>query len=331
MPRVLIGAALLRHAKGSYREILQAGGFEIVYPKFHRLLTENELLAELEGVDAALAGGEPYTRRVFEARPQLKVVSRSGVGYDSVDVPAATDHGVPVTVTPCNHDAVAEHTFALILALAKQVIPQHAALQRGDWPRSPTRHLRGQTLGIVGLGRIGKAVALRARAFGMKVIACDPRPNREFVAQQQIELMPLERVCSEADFVSLHLPLDSTTSGLINRACFERMKPTAYLINTARGGVVNEAELIEALRSKRIAGAGLDVFEVEPLRDSPLSRLDNVTITAHTAGVDLQSSQDMSEMAADTIVRLSRGEWPEELIVNPEAKLKFRWNASSIG
>jgi phosphoglycerate dehydrogenase-like enzyme len=329
MPRVLIGAATLRTTGGPFRDVFRDGGFEVVWPAVTgRQMTEDELLAELaNGIDATLAGSETYTRRVFAARPQLKVVARNGVGYDAVDVAAATDHGVPVTVAPANDEAVAEHAFALILALAKKVIPQHEDLRRGEWRRQLTRPLRTQTLGIAGLGRIGRALAVRGKAFGMTVIAHEPCPDAAFVKQHAIELMPLELLFERSDYVSLHLPLTPESKGMIDRRFFERMKPTAYLVNTARGPVVNEADLVDALRSKRIAGAGLDVFEVEPVGPAPVTHLDNVVMTAHTAGVDAKSAEDMATLAAQTIVQLSRGDWPDGLVVNPSVKVGFEWKS----
>src|SRR5690242_6000453 len=147
MPKVLIGAATLRNVE-SYRRVLREGGFEIVFPPTARQMTEDELIAALDGIDAVLAGSEPYTPRVLDARPQLKVIARNGVGYDAVDVPAATAHGIPVTVAPANSEAVAELTFALILALAKNILTQHLALIKGGWTRQATQPLRGRTLGI---------------------------------------------------------------------------------------------------------------------------------------------------------------------------------------
>jgi phosphoglycerate dehydrogenase-like enzyme len=327
MPRVLICPTPLRAADGPFRDILQQAGFDLAFPSVTHQMSEAELIVNLDGIDASLAGSEPYTRRVLDARPQLKVIARNGVGYDAVDLDAATDHGVPVTVSPANAEAVAEHAFALMLALAKQVLPQHEALRRGDWLRQLTRPIRGQTLGIAGLGRIGRALSIRGKAFGMRVVAYEPFPNAEFVRQQAVELMPLERVFEQSDFISLHLPLTPESRGVIDRRFFDRMKPTAFLINTARGGVVNEADLVTALRERHIAGAGLDVFETEPPGDSPVTKLDNVVMTAHTAGVDVKSGEDMAALAAQTIVQLSRGEWPEGLVVNPAVRGPFRWNS----
>jgi D-3-phosphoglycerate dehydrogenase / 2-oxoglutarate reductase len=326
MPRVLVCPAPLRAAeRGPFRAIFEDAGFEVAFPTVGHQMSEHELLANLEGIDASLAGSEPYTRRVLEARPLLKVIARNGVGYDAVDVAAASDHGIAVTVAPANQEAVAEHTFALILALAKQVLPQHDAIRRGVWLRQMTRPVRGQTLGLAGLGRIGKAVALRGKAFGMRVIAYEPYPDNAFVRQQGVELVSLEELFEQADYISLHLPLTAESRGGIDRRFIGRMKPTAFLVNTARGPIVNEADLVEALREKRIAGAGLDVFENEPPGDSPVVRLDNVVLTAHTAGVDAKSGEDMATLAAHTIVQLSRGEWPEPLVVNPIVKDRFQW------
>jgi phosphoglycerate dehydrogenase-like enzyme len=328
MPRVLIGAATLRHVDGPYRTALRDGGFEVVYPSVGRQLSEDEILAELQGIDAVLAGSEPYTPRVLDANPQLRVIARNGVGLDAVDVPAATARGVPVTVAPANAEAVAEHTFALILALAKQVIPQHVAMLTGAWPRQMTQPVRGKTLGLAGLGRIGKAVAMRAKAFGMKVIAYEPYPDKAFVEQEAVELVPLERLFAESDYVSLHLPLSEETRRCIDRRYLGLMKPTAYFVNTARGGVVNEADLVETLKAKKIAGAGLDVFELEPPGDCEVTKLGNVVLTAHTAGVDAKSGEDMALLAAQTIVQLSRDEWPAAVVVNSAVKDGFKWKKS---
>ncbi len=324
MPRVLIAAATLR-TETAFRDILRRAGFEVVFPEIARQLTEDEILTELRGIDAVLAGSEPYTPRVLDAHPQLKVIARNGVGYDAVDVAAATARGIPVTVAPANLGAVAEHTFALLLALAKQILPQDRAVRQGGWPRQATQPLRGRTLGLAGLGRIGKAVAVRAAAFEMKLLAYEPYPDQAFVQQYGVSLVSMEQLFAESDYVSLHLPLSAESRALIDRRYLGRMKPTAYFINTSRGGVVNEADLLEVLRDKKIAGAGLDVFADEPPGDSPLLKLDNVVLTAHTAGVDARSGTEMSTLAAETIVRLSRGEWPAALVVNPEVKDKFQW------
>jgi D-3-phosphoglycerate dehydrogenase / 2-oxoglutarate reductase len=326
MPKVLIAPMTLAKVQGLYRQVLLDAGFELVLSGVDHQMVEDELLAALDGIDAALAGSEPYSARVIAARPQLRVIARVGVGYDAVDVAAATAHGIAVTTTPgTNHDSVAEHTFALLLGLSRDLVPQHLGVKSGGWPRRTTLPLRGAALGIAGLGRIGKAVALRGEAFGMKLLAYDPYPDHAFAAAHGIALMPFERLLAESDFLSLHLPVTAETHHLINRQTLKRMKPTAFLVNTARGALVNEADLLEALRAGRLAGAGLDVFEQEPPGKSPLFELDNVLLTPHGAGTDRKSRDDMALSAAEAIVALSRGEWPAEKVVNPEVRPTFRW------
>ncbi len=326
MPKVLIAPIALAKLQAPFVSLLRDAGFELVYPNRMGQLTEDELLDHLKGVSASLAGSEPYTRRVLQAHPQLRVIARAGVGYDAVDVAAATDLGVAVAIAPgTNHDAVAEHTFAHILALAKGLIPQHLSVKSGGWPRGATIPLRGRTLGIIGLGRIGKAVALRGLAFGMKLIAYEPFPDTAFVQKHGIPLEPLDKLLAESDYVTIHIPRTPQTENLINKKTLALMKPTAFLVNESRGGLINEADLYEALRDRRIAGAGLDVFDKEPPGDSPLFTLDNIILTPHAAGVDLQSRDDMAYSAANTIVTLSKGGWVAEAIVNPEVRAKFRW------
>src|SRR4051794_11895786 len=261
MPKVMIGPAPLAKLQGDFLTVLQKAGFECVYPKVAVQMTEPDLLAQLGGIPAALAGSEPYTRKVFETFPDLKVVARVGVGYDAVDVQAATDCGVVVCTAPgTNQDSVSEHCFMLILALARNLIRQHNPIREGQWPRAANLPIRGKTLGLVGLGRIGKSMTTRALAFGMKVMAFEPAPDVVFVQKHGVRLAPLDDVLREADYVSLHLPAMAGTHKLINAERLALMKPTSFLINSARGAVVDERALYEALRDKRIAGAGLDVF-----------------------------------------------------------------------
>jgi D-3-phosphoglycerate dehydrogenase len=290
-------------------------------------MIEPEVARMLPGCRASLAGSEPYSREVLGSMPELRVIARVGVGYDCVDVQAATERGVVVCIAPgTNHDAVAEHAFLLILSLARTIITQHTGVVAGHWPRNANVPVRDRTLGLLGLGRIGKAVALRGLAFGMRVIAHEPLPDAKFVAQHSIPLLPMDEVIRQADYLSLHAPMSPQSRHMINARTLGLMKPTAYLINTSRGGLVNEADLLVALKSGRIAGAGLDVFEEEPpAKDNPILPLKNVVLTAHTAGVDTKSRDDMAMSAVQAIVDLSRGKWPAEKVVNPEVRAKFKW------
>ncbi len=326
MDKVLIAPMTLAGLEGAFLQTLREAGFDLVYPARATQLTEDELQATLPGIKATLAGSEPYTARVLAASPSLRVIARTGVGFDAVDLRAATQQGVAVTIAPgTNEGAVAEHTFSLILGLSKNLVSQHLGVKTGGWPRGANVPLRGRTLGIAGLGRIGKAVAVRGAAFGMRLLAYDPVPDATFAAHHHITLVPLERLLAESDYLTLHLPVSAESRYLINRRTLALMKPTAYLINTVRGAVVCEADLLDALRNRRLAGAGLDVFEEEPPGDNPLFELDNVLLTPHAAGTDVQSRDDMALSAARAIVCLSRGEWPAEKVVNPDVRAHFRW------
>lgn len=326
MDKVLIAPAQLAGLDTEFVTVLKNAGFDLVYPKKRAQLTEPELLEQLAGVRASVAGSEPYSRKVLQAHPQLRVIARAGVGYDAVDCGAASELGMAVTITPgTNQDAVAEHTFALILAIAKDLINQHAGTCALQWPRRANLPLRGRTLGIAGLGRIGKAVAVRGQCFGMKLLAYEPFPDHAFAKQHGVTFVSFEQLLAGSDFLSLHMPATREARHLINRATLAKMKPTAYLVNTARGTLVNEADLVEALKQKTIAGAGIDVFEDEPPADSPLFHMSNVVVTPHAAGVDTQSRDDMALSAAQAIVSLSKGEWPAEKVVNPDVKAKFCW------
>ncbi len=326
MEKVLIAPAQLAGIESPFLAALRGAGFDLVFPKRRAQMVEAELLEQLAGVKAAIAGSEPYTRRVLDAHPQLRVIARAGVGYDAVDVLAATERGIVVTITPnTNQDAVAEHTFALILALAKSLIPQHRDTVAGKWPRQANLPVRGRTLGIGGLGRIGKAVAIRGHCFGMKLLAYEPYPDHAFAAKYGLRFVSFDELLAESDYLSLHMPATAESRQLINRATLAKMKPSAFFINTARGALVNEPDLVEAIRNHRIAGAAIDVFEEEPPGDHALFQLENVVVTPHAAGVDLQSRDDMALSAAEAIISLSRGEWPAEKIVNPEVQGRFRW------
>jgi phosphoglycerate dehydrogenase-like enzyme len=329
MPIVLISPREVAAFAGKFRDVLDAAGLEIATlpPAPANEPTEAELLAGLAGVEAVIAGSEPYTPRVLAANPRLRVIARVGVGFDAVDLPAATAAGVAVTTAPgTNQGSVAEHTFALILGFTRHIPLRHAALAAGGWNRVMSLPLRGRTLGLAGLGRIGKAVAARAAAFEMRVLAYDPAPDTAFCSAHGIALIPFDQLLAESDFLSLHLPLTPDTRHIINGGALARMKPGAVLVNTSRGGLVCEADLVPALRAGRLGGAALDVFEVEPLpADHPLRTLPNVVLTPHAAGVDVRSLEDMARSAAEAVAALRRGEWPTEKVVNPAVRAAFRW------
>jgi len=317
-PRILITSIFLRAGDEVDRRLREAG-FEPVYHPLTGKRTEEELIDLLRGIDGVIVSSDPFTARVLAAAPQLKVISRTGVGYDAIDMKAATAHGIVVTTTPgVNRHAVAEWAMALMLCCARKLTTNLDEVRRGGWTRHEGIDLAGKTLGLVGLGTIGKEVAQRATAFEMRILAYDLVQDLPFAEAHRVTFVPLDQLLRESDFVSLHLFLNDASRHLINAERLALMKPTAYLINTARGGIVDTAALCLALKEKRIAGAGLDVVESEPLPpDSPLRECNNVYLSPHVGGASADARRLSGAMAAENLIRALRGERPQG-IVNPE-------------
>lgn len=328
MPTVLIAPASLRGKDGPFREILKAAGFDaFIDPIGEDTMTEAELRATLPACDAMVAGGEIVSAELLDLCPRLRAISRTGVGYDAIDIPACTTRKIAVTIAPgTNQESVAEHTFALLLALLRNVVINDNAIKAGGWIRSLVAPARGKTLGLIGMGRIGRAVTTRAIAFGMPVVAFDPLPDPEFDAKHGVTRLPLADLLAASDVVSLHLPLGPETKGLINRTTLAQMRPGSILLNTARGGLVVEADLFEALTSGHLAGAGLDVLNREPAEPgNPLLTLPNVVLSPHMGGIDTKSMADMADMAADCIAVLKAGRWPNGCVVNDQLRDGWSW------
>jgi D-3-phosphoglycerate dehydrogenase len=301
---------------------LQQLGCEIRSERFPPSRSEDELIQALQDVDAVVASVEPYTKRVFESAPRLKVISRTGVGYDAVDVAAATAHGVAVcTTVGANDDTVADFAVTLMLALSRQLFRGHAEVASGGWNRPIGRDFYGSTVGIVGLGLIGRGLVARLAGFRCRVLAYDVYRDEAFAREHGLRYVELLDLLREADFVSLHAPLVPATRGLIGERELRLMKPTAYLVNTARGPLVQEAALHQALKERWIAGAGIDVFEQEPPVGSPLldPSLDNLILAPHMAGITAESSRRSAVMACESVAHLLGGEAPLHQVVNPEA------------
>ncbi|MEX0715188.1 MAG: phosphoglycerate dehydrogenase [Planctomycetaceae bacterium] len=325
-PRVLCTA--LTSETGPHFEILRAAGFDCRLVDRRLDLWNAEALVEaLSGSVAVIAGSEPYPRRVIESLPELRAICRAGVGFDAVDLEACEDACVIVATTPgVNHHAVAEHALAMLLAVARGFPELDRHVRAGDWKRPFHPRVMGSTLGIVGLGRIGQAVATRAVGLGMKVLVCEPAPNEEFVRQWNLELTELDDLLARSDFVSLHLPMSAENHHLMNAARFARMKRGAVLINTARGPLVDERALVAALQAGHLGGAGLDVFEIEPLPlDSPLLECERVLLAPHVGGLDSEAHADCFAMCAETIVALREGGWPAPCIRNRRGTEGWRW------
>lgn len=331
MPTVLVTPEAIRELDGPYARALRAAGFEIVYPRnplFARgQCDERETIEELSLVEASIAGAETYSANVLDRLPGLRVIARCGVGYDQVDVAAATARGVLLTITPTtNKEAVAELALALMFGVSKSLVRNDRAVRAGLWPRKLLLPLRGRVLGIFGLGRIGCSLASRAVALGMRVIATETRPNLEAARQCGAELVAFDTLLQTSDYLSIHCPLNDETRGMFNRQVFARMKPGSVLINTSRGKVLVEADLLAALKDGPLAGAGLDVFEQEPPDPAnPLFQLDNVVLSPHLAGTDETSLEGMALEAAQCIVHLYQGNWPTGAVINEQLRSAWRW------
>src|SRR5437773_7937230 len=241
MPRVLVTPTIFRHVPGPYLDTLVQGGFEVVYPpEGCDTMRRENLLPLLVGVDAMLASVEKMTREVLAAT-KLRALARAGVGYDSIDIPAATDLGIAVTITPGTlEESVAEHTVALLLGVSRALVQRDREVRAGRWSRKPMPRMAGKTFGIVGLGRIGRAVVPKIQGLGMRIVAFDPYADKEWAARAGIPLMSLNELLQTADVVSLHVTTTPETINMINRQTLALMKPDAILVNTGRGALVDE-------------------------------------------------------------------------------------------
>jgi D-3-phosphoglycerate dehydrogenase len=321
MAQILITAEFFGELGKEALNLIAAAGFsyEIRSDIETELRGKEDIFCSLiENVEALIVSGKAkITRKVIEAATRLRVISRRGVGFDNIDVAFAKEKGIMVATTPHVVAAtVADHTMMLILGLAKRITSLDRSVREGHWVRNRwSVELAEKTLGIIGLGRIGKMVARRARAFEMKVLAYDPTIDNGFVRENGITPLTLNGLLGESDFVTLHLPLSEHTHGLIGANELSLMKPTAFLINTSRGALIDEKALVEALKNEKIAGAGLDVFESEPLPNkSPLKFINNTLLTPHTAGNTPECWLAMEKAAAQNAIAVLRGNTPEYLI-----------------
>ena len=331
-PTDLITQEWFRKQAGPHVDILKAAGFAIAYPRNPLIargnLSDQETIDELSGAQAILASSVRFSDKILSQLPDLRVIARTGVGYDRVDIASATRNKIAVTITPAaNHAAVAEHTLALILAVTKRIVPIDQRVRAGEWPTQANLPLRGRTLGIFGLGRTGRSVAIRANAFGLNIIAAEKYPDIDFVSDNNIELVDLDTLLKRSDILTIHSPLTDETRRLFDHSVLMRMKKGSILINTARGPLVDQDHLFEAIQSGHLDGAGLDVFEPEPIsKEHPLLGLDNVVVSSHRAGIDTLAVKESGIAAAQSIVDLRQGIWPEEgVVVNSDLRASWLW------
>jgi phosphoglycerate dehydrogenase-like enzyme len=321
MARVLLTTMQVSSASDELLRPLVEHGHELVLLPAVEARQEERLAEAVGDSAAAIAGVEGWTRRVIESAPFLKIIARTGVGYDAIDLEAASAHGVLVTTTPgANHHSVSEAAIGLILAALRRFAVADRQMRTTGWsPRPYGVELRQKTVGIVGTGLIGKEVVRRLQGWDVGIIVSDVIRDQAFAERYGLRYVELPELFASADVVTIHAPLLPATHHMVSEAVLRAMKPSAYLVNTSRGPLVDEAALAMALKEGWIAGAALDVFETEPLpSDSPLLGLPNVTLTQHIAGVTWESMQAMTAMAVDSVAAVLRGEVPKTA-VNPEA------------
>jgi D-3-phosphoglycerate dehydrogenase len=303
----------MEQLKSSGMDLIDMRGSGVQDPKF---------VEALNRVDAILCGNDLVVDdALLDMAPQVKAIAKMGAGLDTVDIAAATRRNAIVFHTPgANNQAVADHTFGLILNVARKIIYCDRSLRENRWEHTKIMGLEiwQKTLGLIGLGAIGRCVALRAKGFEMKVVAYDPFWPTAFADEQGIEQVTLEELLEVSDIVSIHVPLIPETKWILNEKALGLMKPSAILINAARGGIVNESDLYQALKNKVIAGAGLDVFENEPPTNSALLDLDNVVLTPHTAAFTFEGINNMSVGVVEQLIAYYHGNQPVHT-VNPEA------------
>lgn len=299
-------------------EYLKQHGCEVELVPQGKKMSEDDLVACAAEVDAMVVGIEKITARVIQAGKKLKVIAKHGAGVDNIDMETATKNKIVVTSAPgANSDAVADMTMGLFLALARSLPFADRSVKGGGWPRMAGTQLNKKTLGIIGVGQIGKKVARRAAGFDMKILVYDVVKDEEFAATHGVTYLPLDDVIQSSDFISIHVPLTSTTRNLISTREFGMMKKGAFLVNIARGGIVDETALFPALKEKKISGAALDVFAQEPPTGSPLLSLDNFIATPHMGGYTMEALNETGMICVRNIMDVLAGKKPQ-FLNNPE-------------
>ncbi|EKQ55314.1 MAG: D-3-phosphoglycerate dehydrogenase [Methanobacterium sp. Maddingley MBC34] len=284
-------------------------------------ITPEELVSDIKDFDAIVVRSRTkVTREVIEAAPLLKIIARAGVGVDNVDVEAATEKGIMVVNAPESTSiTVAEHTMGLVLSMSRKIAIADKSVKEGKWEKSRFMgmELNGKILGIVGMGRIGSQVVIRSKAFGMDIMVYDPYITPEAAAELGVEVVDLETLLKNADVITIHVPLTPETKYLIAEPQFKIMKENAIIVNCARGGIIKEADLYDALKAGEIGGAALDVYEKEPPKENPLLELDNVVLTPHIAASTSEAQRDAAIIVAKEIKKVFQGESPKNVINMP--------------
>ena len=323
MTRILLTTTSFQDTPGPHHEILAGTGWEVI--RARGPLNEADTLALVGDIDGYICGDDMITRAVLErARPRLRVLSKYGIGVDKIDVKSCTEFGIPLLFTPgVNHTTVAEHTFLLLLALEKNLLFHTDSTRSGGWKRKTGHELLDKTIGIIGLGRIGKEVAIRARAFGMSVVAFDVYWDEKFAAAHDVKrAASLDEIFAASDYLSLHTNLTPETRDMIRAESIAKMKKGVLILNCARGEIVHTADMVDALKSGRVGGYGTDVLDHEPpAADHPLLKLPNAVVTPHVGSRTYESVVRQATAAVRNLILAMHGEKPLAQI-NPEVAVK---------
>lgn len=315
-PKVLVATRSFGSASPKPMQMLMDAGVEIVRVDANSPSVQDEILELVPETSAIIVGLVPITKKIIEKSSKLKIISMYGVGVNHINLEAARKKGIIVANCPGSNDqAVADLTMGLMITVARNIPQIDRDIRDGYWKKYLGGELWQKKLGLIGLGNIAKGVVHRAKGFDMQISAYDPYASADVANAHGVQLLSFEEVISESDFISLHAPLTEETKCMFSGEQFKRMMPTSYLINTARGGLVDEQALYVALSNGEIAGAGLDVFVEEPLKDSRLVELKNIVLTAHTGTHTKESIERMGIMSAENVLRVLRGEMPTNRIV----------------
>jgi D-3-phosphoglycerate dehydrogenase len=323
--KVLIGSRSFGKFTPSGLKILENNDCDVIQNPYGHALTEDELMGFVNEVDAVITGMDRLTSGVIDSSGKLKVISKHGVGIDNIDIKAATKKKIIVTNIPAGNEecnAVADFTFALLMSLARKICEADENTKKDKWVKLIGSEVYGRRIGVIGGGSIGKAVVARAKGFGMDVLVYDIKKDQDLIDNFDVSYVDLDYLLKNSDFVTIHVPMNEKTRGMIRKKELELMKKSAYIINTARGGIIDEDDLFNALNEGMIAGAALDVFINEPPKNSSLLKLNNLIASPHIAAYTPGSLEALDIISAENVVAVLKGNKPEEkYIINKEVFL----------
>lgn len=303
MAKVLITPrSFAKYDQSPYKKLEEAG-IEVIANPGGGILSKEEMIHHLKNVDGVILGVDPMDKEVITSATALSVISKYGVGTDNIDVDAAKEADVKVTITAnANSEAVADYAYTLMLSVARRVVEIHDGCKNRDWTKKIAIDMHGKKLGVLGLGAIGQGVIRRAKGFAMDIYGYDINYNEEFLNEHNVKKATITEIFKTCDFISIHMPLTPATKHVINKDTLKLAKTNLVLVNTARGGIIEENDLYEALKAKQIFGAGIDVFEEEPAYNSPLLELENVIVGSHCGASTVGAVNKMSEIATDNLI-----------------------------